>query len=215
MSGARERILAKLRSKPGGEVPPLPALHTTAAAPPPPFAERLATFADVLGRLGSVVEVVADEAAAARRVEALLAEFGARSLALSDAPEVVAVAGQLGPSIECLPHDADRERLLTAEAGLSSAQFAIAETGTLVLTSEQERHRLCTLLPDLHVAIVPAARLVATLGDAFAALAPDGQPNARTITFVTGPSRTADIELQLVVGVHGPKALKVLVLGNG
>ena len=112
-----------------------------------------------------------------------------------------------------MPHDAPREEQLLAGAGLATAQLGIAETGTLVLRSDQEQHRLATLLPDLSIVLLPCSRLCGSLGDAFAQLRlPDGGPAARTITFVTGPSRTADIELHIVVGVHGPKALHVLLL---
>ncbi|MBL8755761.1 MAG: LUD domain-containing protein, partial [Planctomycetes bacterium] len=112
-------------------------------------------------------------------------------------------------------HDAPRDELLAADAGVTFAQHGIAETGTLVLTSAHEQNRLASLLPALHVAVLPGSRLCGTLADAFAALqGVDGSPIARTITFVTGPSRTADIELTLVVGVHGPKTLHVVLVDD-
>src|SRR6185503_17060568 len=105
-----------------------------------------------------------------------------------------------------------RAALLAAELGVSCAQWGIAETGTLVLESARERHRLVSLLPPVHVALLPSARLLGTLGEALAALRTSiGGPASRTITFITGPSRTADIELTLVVGVHGPRELHVLL----
>ena len=178
-----------------------------------PLAER---FAAILTRVYGECERVADLAAAAARAGELLRAANAKRIAHSDAAEAIAVAtqacAQLGGEARLLPANASRDELLQADAGITTAQLGIAETGTLVLASAAERHRLASLLPKLHVAILPVSRLVPSLGDAFAALAPAGQPSSRTITFVTGPSRTADIELELVVGVHGPSRLVVLLV---
>jgi L-lactate dehydrogenase complex protein LldG len=116
------------------------------------------------------------------------------------------------PGVEVVGPDAPRAELLAAELGVTRAQWGIAETGTLVLESARERHRLVSLLPPVHVALLRAGALLGTLGEALAATrGSTGAPASRTITFVTGPSRTADIELTLVVGVHGPRELHVFV----
>ena len=221
MTSAREQILGTLRSQPGLKVPPLPDVMTSASSSTASESERRATFTAILAKLGAPVDVVSDMSAAATRITEVLAMHDATSLALSDADDVLAIAEALPTSIERIPHDGPRESLLRSHAGLSTAQWAVAETGTLALVSRHERHRLATLLPDLHIALVPASRLLATLGDAFLRLgpqcssaAPVGAPDAATITFVTGPSRTADIELELVVGVHGPKALHVVIVAD-
>lgn len=214
MSSAREQILGTLRSQPDLKVPPLPDVMTSASSDPTPLAERIAAFTEILNKLGAPVDVAPDMTAAATRITEVLAQHNASSLALSDADEVLAIAQTLPATIERIPHDAPRELLLRSHAGLSTAQWAIAETGTLALVSRHERHRLSTLLPDLHIALVPASRMLATLGDAFVRIGPDGAPDAPTITFITGPSRTADIELELIVGVHGPKALHVVIVAD-
>ena len=80
------------------------------------------------------------------------------------------------------------------------------------LESDQERHRLVSLLPPIHVAFIDGANICAALGEALAAVARKGPAGmSRAITFITGPSRTADIELTLTIGVHGPKELFVIV----
>jgi L-lactate utilization protein LutC len=214
MSDARTEILKVLRSEPTHHVPTLPDVMTSASDEHTPIEQRIATFTEILAKLGAPVDVVKDLSSAGERITEVLANHNASSVALSDATEVLAVAATLPQHVELIPHDAARESLLRSNAGLSTAQWAIAETGTLALESLYERHRLATLLPDLHIALVPASRLVATLGDAFQRLAQNGSPGAATITFVTGPSRTADIELELVVGVHGPKALHVVILAD-
>lgn len=98
------------------------------------------------------------------------------------------------------------------DVGISTAQAAIAETGTLVLDSACERHRLVSLVPPVHIAVVNASAIVETLSEALALL--QEKEISPAITFITGPSRTADIELTLAIGVHGPQELYVIVDGS-
>ena len=98
------------------------------------------------------------------------------------------------------------------DVGISTAQAAIAETGTLVLDSAEERHRLVSLVPPVHIAVVNASAIVETLSDALTLLQREKISSA--VTFITGPSRTADIELTLAIGVHGPQELYVIVDGS-
>ena len=96
---------------------------------------------------------------------------------------------------------------------LTGCALAIAETGTIVLDSGAESgRRALTLVPDLHVCVVDAARIHASVPDAIAALAP-AAAEGRPITLVSGPSATSDIELERVEGVHGPRRLVILVAG--
>jgi len=103
-----------------------------------------------------------------------------------------------------------REEAARAEVGVTGADFVLAETGTLVLLSGSGRPRSTSLLPDVHVAVFGRDRLLETLeqmGVMLEALhvEPDRAMSGAMITFITGPSRTADIELTLTRGVHGPK----------
>jgi L-lactate utilization protein LutC len=98
------------------------------------------------------------------------------------------------------------------DVGISTAQAGIAETGTLILDSACERHRLVSLVPPVHIAIINASAIVATLADALTLL--QQKEISPAITFITGPSRTADIELTLTIGVHGPQELYVIVDGS-
>jgi len=100
--------------------------------------------------------------------------------------------------------------IFSYDVGVSTAQAAIAETGTLVLDSAYERHRLVSLVPPVHIAVVNASAIVETLSDALTLLQKDKEISP-AITFITGPSRTADIELTLTIGVHGPQELYVVV----
>jgi L-lactate dehydrogenase complex protein LldG len=78
------------------------------------------------------------------------------------------------------------------------------------LDSSRERHRLVSLVPPVHIAILDASQIVATLGEALSTLRQE-EPVSPICTLVTGPSRTADIELTLAIGVHGPQELYVIV----
>ena len=166
-------------------------------------------FATRLGAVGGVAWRVTGIDGAADCVASIAAELGATRIALSDAPLVLALRERLG-SLASLVTGSDRDAIAACELGVTSAQAAIAETGTLVLDAGAERHRLASLLPRVHVALVPVELLVLDLDAAFAVFATRGVPSA--ITLVTGPSRTADIELTLVVGVHGPQALHVVLI---
>ena len=103
-----------------------------------------------------------------------------------------------------------KQDLFTVDVGITSAQAGIAETGTLVLDSSKERNRLVSLVPPVHIAILDASKIFLTLGEALAALQ-SGPELSPAITFITGPSRTADIELTLTLGVHGPQELYVII----
>jgi L-lactate dehydrogenase complex protein LldG len=104
-----------------------------------------------------------------------------------------------------------RERAAHADIGLTGADLAVASTGSIVLCGGPTRPRSVSLLPTMHVAIVPSSRIVASTSDAFAALAQRGDMPSSVI-FVTGPSRTSDIENDLTIGVHGPASVVALVV---
>jgi L-lactate dehydrogenase complex protein LldG len=103
-----------------------------------------------------------------------------------------------------------REQAAGAGLGLTGADFVLAETGTIILLSGAGRPRSTSLLPDVHVAVFGRERLLETLEQVGVMLEalhvdPDRAMSGAMINFITGPSRTADIELTLTRGVHGPK----------
>jgi L-lactate dehydrogenase complex protein LldG len=121
--------------------------------------------------------------------------------------------------IEVLTETADREFIPAAAAsdvGVSGVDFALADTGTLVLLARKGQARSISLLPPVHIAVVKPEQLLSGLSDLFPLLRGEAEAQGRdlssAITFITGPSRTADIELTLVVGVHGPQQLHVVLL---
>ena len=121
-----------------------------------------------------------------------------QELGLEDALQAVGV--------KIIPPHSDKFALAECDLGVTSVDAALPETGSLLLRSSPERLRMVSLLPRVHLAILNPSELRADVGPALAQVAGDGY-----WVFVTGPSRTSDIELTLTIGVHGPKSLHVWV----
>ena len=112
---------------------------------------------------------------------------------------------------------ADREELReccsTVDIGITSADYALADTGTLVMLSSPREARLISLLPPAHIAVIPRERILSGLDELFSLL-PNPAEQTSSMVLITGPSRTADIEQILVRGVHGPGEITVVVVGR-
>jgi L-lactate dehydrogenase complex protein LldG len=106
--------------------------------------------------------------------------------------------------------DVSPDELYDFDAGVTDVRFAVAETGSLVIDGSGDRGRALSLVPPVHVAIVEAENILPDLVDLFERLARDQTP-ANTV-IITGPSKTADIEMNLVTGVHGPGVVHVLLV---
>jgi L-lactate dehydrogenase complex protein LldG len=102
-------------------------------------------------------------------------------------------------------------QLQVADVGVTGCQYLAAETGTVVVRSSPEAPRALSLLPRAHIVIAKEEQLLSTVAACLAKLSVDQAHPSSAITFITGPSRTADIEKVLVKGVHGPKSLHVLI----
>jgi len=173
------------------------------------------TFKRQLESVGGHCIVVSDESELTTALKHVVGEIEAngletRRVALSDSPLLGVISRDLeaqGRAIAITPSASD---LFQFDVGITSAQAAIAETGTLVLEQARERNRLVSLLPPVHIAIVNAGDICATMSEAITRARKESDMSS-AITFITGPSRTADIELTLTIGVHGPKELYVIV----
>lgn len=98
--------------------------------------------------------------------------------------------------------------------GISGVAAAVAETGTLVFASRPDEPASTHLLPETHIAIVHASQVVHTMEDAFDYLRERGRLMPRALNFVSGPSRTADIEQTIVLGAHGPYRVHLILVGK-
>jgi L-lactate dehydrogenase complex protein LldG len=98
--------------------------------------------------------------------------------------------------------------------GITGVYCAVAETGTMMILSGADTPTASMLLPDTHVAVVPTQRIVAGMEDAFALLRRERSSLPRAVNFVSGPSRTGDIEQTIVLGAHGPFRVHILVVDS-
>ena len=220
---ARREILSAIREnlKPRG-IAPGSAVGSTGSADPGPATEDpqgprksfraalVSSFTERLAAVGAQCSVVSGEAEAAGALAGILSGAGARRVAGSDAPLVQRLLQPLRDRFQIADLERlSRDDLFACDVGVTTAQWGIAETGTLVLESARERSRLLSLVPPIHVAVLSTRCICESLGDALGRVR---QAASHAITFITGPSRTSDIELTLVVGVHGPQTVHVLLL---
>ena len=113
-----------------------------------------------------------------------------------------------------------RQAFIDAQMGISGANIAIAETGGIVIVANEGNDRLVTTLPPIHVVIVGYEKLVASMDEATEILkvlarSGTGQKQTAYVSFITGPSRTTDIEKTLALGVHGPRELHIIFVDAG
>jgi L-lactate dehydrogenase complex protein LldG len=194
--------------------------HAGQAAPPPPPVRIVIPDVPVSQRIDSMLERVAALAGKTLRA-ASMAE--AREYVASVIESKKAVASNAPFLRDCgiteLPGVrsgiSDREELrglcATCNYGISSADFGLSDTGSLVMISSHEEARLVSLLPPAHIAVVPASKLLTGLDELFSIL-PRPAEQTSSMVLITGPSRTADIEQILVRGVHGPGEIHVVVV---
>ena len=212
---AREAILERVhRARKTGRFPPADELalrqaegeRLPSARPEPverPAADR---FIAELIALGVECHVEPSADAVRARVRELVA--GRTVLAWDAARLPYGVGGLLSDAVR---GSSARELQAAAEVGVTGCDAAIAETGSLVLLSDEGKPRTASLLPPVHLAVVRRADICPGMGDFLRERAADVAA-AACCTFVTGPSRTADIELTLTLGVHGPGRV-IVVLG--
>lgn len=173
--------------------------------------DLVATFVDRATQAKMHVHRVPDEAALIEQLMEVVRGLGARSALVpaEDWPGREAVTARLAAEGLTLHDPDDAESGFVADVGITGVAAAVAETGSLVLVSGGPRRRLASLAVPHHIAILRAEQIVPDLLD-WASRQPD-MPAKELL--ITGPSKTADIELTLVMGVHGPKTEDIIVLG--
>ena len=168
------------------------------------------TFCENLKLVGGRPTVVNSAAEISRAIRSIFDELNPRRIAVSDSQLVRSYVASADARVEILETPA-AEVLFACDIGITEAQFAIAETGTLVLESDREANRLTSLVPETHLCILRAENIRSMMSQVLGTLESRLSP---VVTFITGPSRTSDIELTLVIGVHGPRDLYVNIIDD-
>jgi L-lactate dehydrogenase complex protein LldG len=197
----------------------------TQAGPTPAWPRDLLVerFCAGLTAIAGRVHRAPDDRAAVATVVDVCRERGV-SRVLSWDPRWIALEGlqaamaaaQIAVDEGMVPRGEDRAARLAAleslQIGITGALAGIAESGTIAVVSGAGRSRLASLLPPVHIAVLRAERLYPSL-DAFFAAHPDVADAGSNLVLITGPSRTADIEMTLTRGVHGPGEVHVVLVG--
>lgn len=161
-------------------------------------------FLDEIKKLSAVGEQLSPREIDAA-IHKLVTEQNVRKATVWETPYlrqlgVAEILNSLG--IELVSPNAHKSEMAQCDLGITEADFLLPETGTLVLKSSHEKPRAVSLLPRIHLAIVRPEMLRADMHQVFAEV-----KDSHYLVFITGPSRTADIELTVTLGVHGPKNL--------
>ena len=197
--GRRDAVLRPLS--------PRPAIYP--ARVPESAAAETAHFLDEVRKLSGVAAELTPESISAA-LQTLVTQQNIRKATLWHTPlfeqlELENTLRSLG--VELVSPTADKHDMALCDLGITTAEYLLPETGTLVLRSSAEQPRAVSLLPRIHLAIVKPEMLRPDLHQIFAEA-----KNSNYLVFITGPSRTADIELTVTLGVHGPKNLYVWMI---
>lgn len=228
---SRESILARIREALRVEAP-LPGHHGRESGAPqhspttpggfrqwlPPvgaaFEEQVALFATNAAALRVDFKIVPDTAAAAGEVRRIAAAGGWKKLATHSGSLTESVCRGTGPGLLFTNQPHAVEELEQCEGGVTACDALIAQTGSVLVTSRSCGGRALSVLPPHHIVVATRDQLVPDLPAAFELVRRKYDGNYPSmISFITGPSRTGDIERILVLGAHGPKQLTILLVG--
>jgi len=188
-------------------------------------ADPVERFRAELAIAGGQTHLVPDREAAAAKVVELIQEAGGRRILIGagellqslDLPQRLATLGLDVATVDNFRAASVKDRIFAADVGVSGVHALVAETGTIVVATGPEEPRSLSLLPPVHIAVASRTQVFPDLFDLFDAReTQDGAPSRlpSCLTLITGPSKTGDIELRLVTGVHGPGVVHVVLLSG-
>lgn len=225
---ARDKILARVRASlaaagdgaAGNEAARAEAVATRLSAHAPGIIpargrldapKRVKLFAEMAERANATVQRVRSPASVPKAVASYLRGHNLpAAIRLGADPRLAAMAW-------------DEQKALTVktgrsdgfdEAGVSHAFGGVAETGTLMLTSGPDNPTTINFLPDHHIVVINEGDIAGDMEALWSALRTRGRDMPRTVNFITGPSRSGDIEQTLLLGAHGPRALHIIIVGG-
>jgi L-lactate dehydrogenase complex protein LldG len=172
---------------------------------------RIVSFTERLEALGGKVQRATTREEACALVAAAIE---GKSAVASNAPFLAecGITGLAGVESGITDRARLQERCAAVKVGITSADYALADTGSLVMLSSAQEARLISLLPPEHIAVVPLERMLTGLDELFTVL-PRPAEHTSSMVLITGPSRTADIEQILVRGAHGPGQVLAILVG--
>jgi L-lactate utilization protein LutC len=178
----------------------------------------VAHLRDEIIAAGGRAYLVPDSGSAVATVVDLVRTFGAHSVLLGGGVfiDTLPIASELsaqGVEVHRLASLAEpdvRQTFFAADVGITGVDHVIAETGTLALTTRPDQPRAASLLPPVHIAVAHRRQILPDLFDLFEGGWQAGLPSC--LSLITGPSKTGDIELRLVTGVHGPGEVHLVVV---
>ncbi len=178
-------------------------------------AEQLQLLVENLGKLRAIVQQVPNLTAASDYLFTLARERDWHRVAWHPHPLIEPLlAGVPCATYRVDAADFDKNTLESCDAGITSCETLVAQTGSILVSSATSGGRALSILPHVHVVVATVDQIVATLADALHAMRDrhDGHLPSM-LSFITGPSRTGDIERILVLGAHGPKELILILVG--
>lgn len=182
---------------------------------PDDFAGQVALFAERSESLKTEFLSCADEAAASAQLKLLADREGWESVAVPADSEIRALLTDVSITKLEVSRSTVKTDLEKVSAGITGCDALIAQTGSVLLTAKSGGGRALSVLPGHHVVVATSSQLVRDLPAAFELLERKYAPNFPSfMTFITGPSRTGDIERVLVLGAHGPRKLTVILMGG-
>ncbi len=206
-NSARDEILERLRAQEHDK--PMPVAWRSRRH----FADVITRFQEALSAVGGEPIHVADLTTAVAKLREVLLDMGATTAIVNPDPPLDRVRfAQVLPGLNWSivgQGDLDvRTIAAVADVGISSGTAGLAETGSVIVESGAQHSRLAILLPPVHIVLLPTSRITV---DLFTWVAERQQSLPSSLTIITGPSKTADIEQTLATGVHGPGRFIVIL----
>ncbi len=221
--GDRDRFLARLRNRLTSDIPLNPAHPLPSPVDVVPAIEYLtvdaadlaASFIAAATAAGATVRQSDGPTVTDELLGELIDRHHVRRAVISTEPAVAQVAEALTRlGVDVAPPPATPQMSAQADIGVTSAVALVAATGSVVLDSTAMRTRTASLLPSVHLCVAPISLVVRSPSEVLRPLSgqPGGLPS--NLVFVTGPSRTGDIEQLLTIGVHGPTTVEIVLTSS-
>jgi L-lactate dehydrogenase complex protein LldG len=216
LGNVREALASATRPASGGRPPPR--IRADERSKPTDLADN---FCKRFTEAGGRASLVADDASALSQIVQIIENVGAKRILLGQGPllgrlgvgERLTELGHEVTATDTLTASDARDVFFSADLSISGVDYLIAETGTVVVTARPGEPRSLSLLAPVHVAVAEETQLLPDLFDLFDQSVWNEQGGAPScVTLITGPSKTGDIELRLVTGVHGPGEIHVILI---